>query len=112
MSAIEGNNQEVIGECTKVRKNFGRKITCMLKPDVNHTWRSRIKITLGLGVEHGAFKKVSLRTDTVLWLVGAWRWEGEEEDTVQGVGERLGQGWQKIRLKMQSGYNSTPISCK
>lgn len=51
-------------------------MTSMLKPDVNHTWRSRIEITLGLGVEHGAFKKVGPRTGTVMWSVGVWRWGG------------------------------------
>lgn len=35
---------------------------------------SRIKIILGLRVEHGVFKKVTLKTDTMMWLVGAQRW--------------------------------------
>lgn len=36
---------------------------------------SRIKITLGPGVENMVmFKKVTLKTGTVIWLVGAQRW--------------------------------------
>lgn len=44
------------------------------------------------------FKKVTLKTSSVMRLVRARRWDGDEEDRVPGVKESDGQGWQKIRL--------------